>query len=43
MIARTIKMGNNAKIHYDLALANKSMCTSGKYLVKLGTWREVIP
>ena len=43
MLARTIKMGNNAKIHYDLALANKSMCTSGKYLVKLGTWREVIP
>ncbi|MEK7204622.1 MAG: hypothetical protein AAB254_03860, partial [candidate division NC10 bacterium] len=43
MLARTIKMGNNAKIHYDLALGNKSMCTSGKYLVKLGTWREVIP
>jgi Tfp pilus assembly protein PilX len=43
MLARTIKMGNNATIHYDLALGNKSMCTSGKYLVKLGTWREVIP
>ena len=43
MLARTIKMGNNAKIHYDLALENQSVCTYGKYLVKLGTWREVIP
>jgi len=43
MIARTIKMGNNARIHDDLAMKNQSVCTYGKYLVKLGTWREVIP
>ncbi|MBI2116131.1 MAG: hypothetical protein HYT85_13745, partial [candidate division NC10 bacterium] len=43
MIARTIKMGNNAAIHSDLAMKNQSVCTNGKYLVKLGTWREVIP
>ena len=43
MIARTIKMGNNAKIHNDLGMKNQSVCTNGKYIVHLGTWREVIP
>ncbi len=43
IIGRKIETGNNAAIHYDQAMANKSVCTNGKYLVLRGTWREVIP
>ena len=43
MIARTIKMGNNSQIHSDQAMSNQAVCTNGKYIVRRGTWREVIP
>lgn len=43
MIGRKIDTGNNAKFHYDQAMSDLTVCTNGKYIVKLGTWREVIP
>lgn len=43
MIARTIKMGNTASVHYDQALSDKQICTFGKYTILRGKWREVYP
>jgi len=42
-IGRTVKVGNNASVHYDQALSDKQICTFGKYTILRGTWREVIP
>jgi len=30
-------------VHYDVAMANRSVCHTGSYRVRKGSWREVLP
>jgi hypothetical protein len=43
IVARTILVGSGSKIHYDQAQSNLAVCTNGKYTLRRGTWREIIP
>jgi hypothetical protein len=43
VVARTVLVGSGSKIHYDQAVSNLAVCTSGKYTLRRGTWREIIP
>ena len=43
MIARTIFAGSFAKIHLDQAMSRQEICHSGKFTIRRGTWRQIIP
>ncbi|HSB70595.1 MAG TPA: pilus assembly PilX N-terminal domain-containing protein [Candidatus Methylomirabilis sp.] len=43
MIGRTVVLHEDSKVHYDQAMQNQEICHSGKFSIRRGTWREVIP
>jgi len=43
VIGRTIRARSGTKIHFDQALSNREVCHNGKYTIRRGTWREIIP
>lgn len=43
IIGRTVKLGNNGRVHYNQALSNKVLCTFGTYNLLRRSWREVYP
>jgi Tfp pilus assembly protein PilX len=44
IIGRTVVMNQDSAIHYDHAMLNQAICRSdSKYVIRRGTWREVIP
>lgn len=43
MIARTIFAGSFAKIHLDQAMFRQAICHNGKFTIRRGTWRQIIP
>jgi hypothetical protein len=43
MIGRTIYARDEARFHYDQAMSNQEICHNGKFSIRRGTWREVIP
>lgn len=43
IIARTFYADSRAKIHYDQAMTNQEVCHNGKFSIRRGTWREIIP
>ncbi len=43
LIGRTIFTGVGTKVHYDQAMSNQEVCHNGKFTIRRGTWREVIP
>ena len=43
IIGRTVYLDQNSAAHYDQAMQNQEVCHSGKFAVRRGTWREVIP
>jgi hypothetical protein len=43
IIARTFYANSRAKIHYDQAMADQGVCHDGKFSIRRGTWREIIP
>ena len=43
MIARTILAGSFAKIHLDQAMSRQAICHCGKFTIRRGTWRQIIP
>jgi len=43
IIARTILTGDGTKVHYDQAMSSQEVCHNGKFTIRRGTWREVIP
>jgi hypothetical protein len=43
IIGRTIRARSGTKIHFDQALSNREVCHNGKYTIRRGTWREIIP
>jgi hypothetical protein len=43
IIARTMYAQGRAKIHFDQAISNRELCHNGKYSIRRGTWREIIP
>ena len=43
IIARTMYAQSRAKIHFDQAVSNRELCHNGRYAIRRGTWREVIP
>lgn len=46
IVGRTVVLHQNSAAHYDQAMLNQEIClntSSGKYAIRLGTWREVIP
>jgi hypothetical protein len=43
IIGRTIFTKSGVKLHYDQALSDKALCHNGKFAIRRGTWREVIP
>ena len=36
-------VGKRGKIHFDQAMSNQEVCHNGKFTIRRGTWREVIP
>jgi hypothetical protein len=46
VIGRTVYLKNRTQLHYDQAMMASRVCsasTTGKYAVRPGSWREVIP
>ena len=43
LIGRTVMMGAGTKVHFDQAVSNQEVCHQGKFSIRRGTWREVIP
>ena len=43
IIGRTVNVGRRGKIHFDQAMSNQEVCHNGKFTIRRGTWREVIP
>jgi hypothetical protein len=43
IIGRTIRARSGSQIHFDQALSNREVCHNGKYTIRRGTWREIIP
>ncbi len=43
VIGRTVRLDNRTLVHYDQALALQPVCHTGRYQVRKGTWREVLP
>jgi Tfp pilus assembly protein PilX len=43
LIGRTIVVGARTQLHYDVALRGIRHCSSGRYTIRPGTWREVLP
>lgn len=43
MIARTMYAQSRARIHFDQAISNRELCHNGKFTIRRGTWREMIP
>jgi cytoskeletal protein CcmA (bactofilin family) len=41
IVARKIKIGNQASIHFDQAMLDQEVCHNGKFNIRRGTWREV--
>ena len=43
LIGRTILTGVSTKVYYDQAMSNQEVCHNGKFTIRRGTWREIIP
>jgi Tfp pilus assembly protein PilX len=43
IIGRTVRLRHDSYIHYDQAMSNLALCHNGKFTIRRGTWREVIP
>jgi hypothetical protein len=43
LLGRTIYTESGTKIHYDQAMSSQEVCHNGKFTIRRGTWREVIP
>jgi Tfp pilus assembly protein PilX len=43
LIGRTIAVGARSQLHYDVAVSKIRHCSSGRYTIRPGTWREVLP
>jgi hypothetical protein len=43
IIGRTVRARSGSKIHFDQAMSNQEVCHNGKFTIRRGTWREVIP
>jgi Tfp pilus assembly protein PilX len=44
IVGRTVVLHQSSAIHYDHAMLNHAICRSdGKFSIRRGTWREVIP
>ncbi len=43
IITRTIYAQSRARIHFDQAMFNRELCHNGKFTIRRGTWREIIP
>jgi len=43
VIGRTIRVRSGSQIHFDQAMSNRELCHNGKFTIRRGTWREMIP
>jgi predicted acyltransferase (DUF342 family) len=43
IIGRTVVLHEDSEAHYDQAMQNQQVCHNGKFSIRRGTWREVIP
>ena len=43
IIGRTMRASTGTKMHYDQAMSNRELCHNGKFTIRRGTWREIIP
>jgi hypothetical protein len=44
IIGRTVKLGNNAMVHYDRAMSGRKLChDEPRFSFVRGTWRELYP
>jgi Tfp pilus assembly protein PilX len=43
IIGRTVQARSGSNIHFDQAMSNRELCHNGKYTIRRGTWREMIP
>jgi hypothetical protein len=43
IIGRTVYVRKRGKLHLDHAMSNQEVCHNGKFTIRRGTWREVIP
>jgi hypothetical protein len=43
IIGRTLRARSGSKIHFDQAMSNREVCHNGKFTIRRGTWREMIP
>jgi hypothetical protein len=43
LIGRTVKLGAGTNVHFDQAMSSQEVCHNGKFTIRRGTWREVIP
>ena len=43
IIGRTVRARSGSKIHFDQAMSNRELCHNGKFTIRRGTWREMIP
>jgi hypothetical protein len=43
IIGRTVYVRKRGKLHLDHAMSNQEVCHNGKFTIRRGTWREIIP
>lgn len=43
ILARTVYVESGSVIRYDRAVAEQSICRSGRYTIRRGSWREIRP
>jgi len=43
IIGRTVYVRKRGKLHLDNAMSNQEVCHNGKFTIRRGTWREIIP
>jgi len=43
IIGRTVRLRHDSNFHFDQAMSNQEVCHNGKFTIRRGTWREVIP
>jgi hypothetical protein len=43
IIGRTVYVRKRGKLHLDNAMSKQEVCHNGKFTIRRGTWREIIP